>query len=167
MISPFDCACDANWAARGALQETTGLIVQIYTTENDLSSFDKTASSLFFCAPVDLELMRAAVCALLLGSLIASTLFDMFPSACWDGPCWHPYRGIISVCPPWHAGAAWTRLVSSSFHTSSPLLWSTSLGLGCSSTPSHHVLRLLLLIPDSDLLISDPACQHQADTAVN
>lgn len=161
---------DANWGAHGPLQETIGLIVQIYTTEADLSTFDKIASpsySLFFCTPVDLELTHTAVCGAPRQPDCFHTSWHV-SSACWDGACWHPYWGIISVCPPWHAGTAWTSLVSFFFHTSSPLLWPPSLGLGYSSIHSHHVLHLLLFVPDSDLsVISDPACKHQPDMAVD
>lgn len=53
------CKLRSLWSSAG-----NGRVNCANSTEDDLSSFDKTASSsLFFWSPVDLELMRAVVCA--------------------------------------------------------------------------------------------------------
>lgn len=91
-------------------------------TEGDLSSFDSEAFLMFIWAQVceTWNESQTAVCVAAGYSLIAASLADMFPSPCWDRPCWQRYWEIISVSPP--DIAVWTSLLPSSLYSPSPLL---------------------------------------------
>lgn len=78
-------------------------------------------------------------------SLLVASLADMFPSTCWDRPCWQRYWEIISVSPT--DIAVWRRLLASlSLPPHLPCLQFCSISLS-PFFPPHLILFSLLLGP--------------------